>query len=205
VLLVLASLWGGYFLDWQFALTVLVYFVMMLAYSKWLKHIPILDVLILAAGFVLRVHAGTTLIIVERFSPWLYVLMTLLALYLGFGKRRAELALLAEEGPGKVQPAEFRRVLDGYTIPLLDQFITIVSGTTIVAYSLYTFFRPEAPGNHALMLTIPFVVYAIFRYLYLIEVKQIGGEPEEILLKDRPFQVSILLWGVAVLAVFYLT
>jgi 4-hydroxybenzoate polyprenyltransferase len=205
VLLVLASLGGGYFLDWQFALTVLVYFVMMLAYSKWLKHIPILDVLILAAGFVLRVHAGTTLIIVERFSPWLYVLMTLLALYLGFGKRRAELALLVEEGPGKVQPAEFRRVLDGYTIPLLDQFITIVSGTTIVAYSLYTFFRPEAPGNHALMLTIPFVVYAIFRYLYLIEVKQIGGEPEEILLKDRPFQVSILLWGVAVLAVFYLT
>ena len=77
---------------WQFALTLLVYFAMMLAYSKWLKRILILDVLVLAAGFVLRVHAGTTLIIVERFSPWLYVLMTLLALYLGFGKRRAELA-----------------------------------------------------------------------------------------------------------------
>jgi len=205
VLLVLATLAGGYFLDWQFALTVLVYFVMMLAYSKWLKHVPILDVLILAAGFVLRVHAGTTLIVVERFSPWLYVLMTLLALYLGFGKRRAELALMVEDGPEAVQPGNFRKVLDGYTIPLLDQLITIVSGTTIVAYSLYTFFRPEAPGNHALMLTIPFVVYAIFRYLYLIEVKQIGGEPEEILLKDRPFQVSILLWGLAVLIVFYLT
>lgn len=189
----------GYLLAWQFALTILVYFAMMLTYSKWLKHLPILDVLILAAGFVLRVHAGTTLITVERFSPWLYVLMTLLALYLGFGKRRAELALLADEA------TNHRKVLDGYTIPLLDQFITIVSGTTIVAYSLYTFFRPETPGNHALMLTIPFVIYAIFRYLYLIQVKQIGGEPEEILLSDRPFQISIFLWGLAVLVVFYLT
>ena len=96
-------------------------------------------------------------------------------------------------------------MLDGYTIPLLDQFITIVSGTTIVAYSLYTFFRPEAPSNHTLMLTIPFVVYAIFRYLYLIQVKNIGGEPEEILLSDRPFQISMVLWGLAVLAVFYLS
>ena len=198
-ILSLISLALAYLLAWQFAVTILVYFVMMLAYSQWLKHVPILDVLILAAGFVLRVHSGTTLITVERFSPWLYVLMTLLALYLGFGKRRAELALLTGDA------TNHRRVLDGYTIPLLDQFITIVSGTTIVAYSLYTFFRPETPGNHALMLTIPFVIYAIFRYLYLIQVRQIGGEPEEILLSDRPFQISIFIWGLAVLAVFYLT
>ena len=194
--LVLVTLTAGYLLDWQFALTLLVYFTLMLAYSKWLKHVLILDVLILAAGFVLRVHAGTTLIVVERFSPWLYVLMTLLALYLGFGKRRAELALLAQAAGSQ------RPVFDSYTIPLLDQFITIVSGTTIVAYALYTFFRPAAP--EALMLTIPFVVYAIFRYLYLVQVKHIGGEPEEILLTDRPLQVSILLWGLAVLSVFYL-
>ena len=198
-ILSLLAIVPGYLLAWQFALTILVYIAMMLVYSRWLKHVPILDVLILAAGFVLRVHAGTTLITVERFSPWLYVLMTLLALYLGFGKRRAEMALLAEDA------SNYRKVLDGYTIPLLDQFITIVSGTTIVAYSLYTFFRPAAPDNHALMLTIPFVIYAIFRYLYLIQVKQIGGEPEEILLSDRPFQISIFLWGLAVLAVFYLT
>ena len=189
----------GYWLAWQFDLVLLVYFAMILAYSKWLKHIPILDVLVLATGFVLRVHAGTTLITVERFSPWMYVVMTLLALYLGFGKRRAELALLAEEAGGH------RKVLDGYTLPLLDQFITIVSGMTIVAYSLYTFFRPEAPGGYELMLTIPFVIYAIFRYLYLIQVKDAGGEPEEILLSDRPFQISIFLWGLAVLAVFYLS
>jgi len=189
----------GYWLAWQFDLVLLVYFAMILAYSKWLKHIPVLDVLVLATGFVLRVHAGTMLITVERFSPWMYVVMTLLALFLGFGKRRAELALLADDA------ANHRKVLDGYTLPLLDQFITIVSGMTIVAYSLYTFFRPEAPGGYALMLTIPFVVYAIFRYLYLIQVKDAGGEPEEILLSDRPFQISILLWGLAVLAVFYLS
>jgi 4-hydroxybenzoate polyprenyltransferase len=198
VVLTAGTLAAGLLLAWQFSLTILVYFTMMLAYSRWLKHVLILDVIILAAGFVLRVHAGTTLIVVERFSPWLYVLMTLLALYLGFGKRRAELALLTEGAKSH------RKVLDGYTIPLLDQFITIVSGTTIVAYSLYTFFRPEAPGNHALMLTIPFVLYAIFRYLYLVQVRNIGGEPEEILLSDRPFQISILLWGLSVLAVFYL-
>jgi len=189
----------GYWLAWQFDLVLLVYFAMILAYSKWLKHIPVLDVLVLATGFVLRVHAGKMLITVERFSPWMYVVMTLLALFLGFGKRRAELALLADDA------ANHRKVLDGYTLPLLDQFITIVSGMTIVAYSLYTFFRPEAPTSHTLMLTIPFVVYGVFRYLYLIQVKHSGGAPEEILLSDRPFQISILLWGLAVLAVFYLS
>ena len=205
ILLALTTLVAGYLLAWQFALVLLVYLTLMLFYSKWLKHIPILDVMVLAAGFVLRVHAGTTLIIVERFSPWLYVIMTLLALYLGFGKRRAELSLVAENTGTHPQNESFRKVLDGYTIPLLDQFITIVSGTTIVAYSLYTFFRPDAPSNHTLMLTIPFVVYAVFRYLYLIQVRHIGGEPEEILLTDRPFQIAIALWGLTVLAVFYLS
>jgi 4-hydroxybenzoate polyprenyltransferase len=199
VILTLLTLALGYWLAWQFDLVLLVYFAMILAYSKWLKHIPILDVFIIATGFVLRVHAGTTLITVERFSPWMYVVMTLLALYLGFGKRRAELALLAKEA------GSHRKVLEGYTLPLLDQFITIVSGTTIVAYSMYTFFRPDAPSGHTLMLTIPFVVYAIFRYLYLIQVKNIGGAPEEVLLSDRPLQIAILLWGLAILAVFYLS
>jgi 4-hydroxybenzoate polyprenyltransferase len=204
ILLALAALIAGTLLAWQYALVLLIYVVLMLFYSKWLKHIPILDVMILATGFVLRVHAGSTLIIVDRFSPWLYVIMTLLALYLGFGKRRAELTLLTESGAAQPGNETFRKVLDGYTIPLLDQFINIVSGTTIVAYSLYTFFRPDAPSNHTLMLTIPFVVYAVFRYLYLIQVEHCGGEPEEILLTDRPFQIALALWGLTVLAVFYL-
>jgi hypothetical protein len=157
------------------------------------------DVLTIAAGFVLRVHAGVTLIPVERFSPWLNVVTTLLALYLGFGKRRAELAMLAENA------SAHRRVLDGYTLRLLDQYILIVSGTTIIAYSLYTFSAPNLPSNHTMMLTIPFVLYGIFRYLYLLEVEHEGGAPEEILLSDRPLQVAILLWMAAVLAIFYLS
>ena len=188
----------GYLLAPYFAYVIGLYFLINMAYSKWLKHVPILDVLIISAGFVLRVGAGVTLINVERFSPWLYVVMTLLSLFLGFGKRRAELALLAQ-GAGS-----HRKVLDGYTLPLLDKYIMIVSGTTIVAYSLYTFSAPNLPENHTMMLTIPFVVYAIFRYLYLIEVEHAGGAPEEILLSDRPFQIAMFLWGIVVLAIFYL-
>lgn len=180
-----------------FELVIMTYFVINMAYSKWLKHVAILDVLIISLGFVLRVGAGVTLIAVERFSPWLYIVMFLLSLFLGFGKRRAELALLAH-GAGS-----HRKVLDGYTLPLLDQYIMIVSGTTIVAYSLYTFSAPNVPENHSMMLTIPFMVYSIFRYLYLIEVKHAGGTPEEVLLSDRPFQFSMLLWAVTVIIIFY--
>ena len=199
ILLVAIALGLGYLLAPAFAGVIGLYFIINMAYSKWLKHIPILDVLIIAAGFVLRVGAGVTLINVERFSPWLYVVMTLLSLFLGFGKRRAELALLAH-GAGS-----HRKVLDGYTIPLLDQYIMIVSGTTIVAYSLYTFSAPNVPANHTMMLTIPFVVYTIFRYLYLIHVEDEGGAPEEILLTDRPFQIAMVLWALTVFVIFYLT
>src|SRR3990172_6034870 len=196
--LVIFTLGLAFLLAPGFEAVLVIYFILNMAYSKWLKHIPIIDVLIIAAGFVLRVHAGVTLIQVERFSPWLYVVMTLLSLFLGFGKRRAELALLAH-GAGS-----HRKVLDGYTLPLLDQYIMIVSGTTIVAYSLYTFSAPNVPPNHAMMLTIPFAVYTIFRYLYLIQVEHAGGAPEDILLSDRPFQLAMLLWGLILLVVFYL-
>lgn len=187
----------GYLLEPAFALVIGLYFLIFMAYTKWLKHIPILDVLVIASGFVLRVIAGVTLINVERFSPWLYVVMSLLSLFLGFGKRRAELGLLAQ-GAGS-----HRKVFEGYTIPLLDQYIMIVSGTTIVAYSLYTFSAPNVPENHSMMLTIPFVVYTIFRYLYLIHIEELGGAPEDILLTDRPFQVALALWALTVLVVFY--
>jgi len=188
----------AYWLSPGFALLAGIYFLLNLAYSKWIKHVPLLDVFAIALGFVLRVGAGVALIDVARFSPWLYIVMTLGSLYIGFGKRRAELALLAEGAN------LHRKVLDGYTIPLLDQFITIVSGTTIIAYSLYTFSAPNLPDNHLMMLTIPFVLYGVFRYLYLIQVKHSGGAPEEVLLSDRPLQISILLWGLAVLLIFYL-
>ena len=197
--LVLTLLWVSfsYWLSPWFTLICLGYFILNILYSKWLKHIPLLDVMVIASDFVIRVAAGVTLIQVERFSPWLYVCTTLLALYIGFGKRRAELTLLAENAGGH------RKVLDGYSIPFLDQLITIVSSCTIIAYSFYSFTAPNLPDNHTMMLTIPFVLYGIFRYMYLINVKKEGGAPEELVLSDRPLQLSIGLWGLSVIAVFY--
>jgi len=199
VILALTSISLGYLLAPVFAIIVTIYFAVNLLYSNWLKHIPILDVLIVSSGFVLRVGAGVALITVERFSPWLYMITVLFSLYIGFGKRRAEMTLLSEGA------TSHRKVLDGYTIPLLDQYITIVSGMTIVAYSLYTFSAPNLPDNNSMMLTIPFVVYGIFRYLQLIHTGHAAGSPDEVALKDRPLQATVLLWGLAVIAVFYLS
>ena len=189
----------GYLLAPVFAAIMAIYLALNVLYSIWLKHIPILDVLIISSGFVLRVAAGVALITVERFSPWLYMITILFSLYIGLGKRRAEMNLLAQGA------SAHRKVLDGYTIPLLDQYITIVSGMTIVAYSLYTFSAPNLPENHSMMLTIPFVVYGIFRYLQLIQTGHAAGAPDEVALKDRALQVTVLLWGLAVIAVFYLS
>lgn len=189
----------GYLLSPMFAFFVAIYLLTNLLYSRWLKHISILDVLIVSSGFVLRVAAGVALITVERFSPWLYIVTILFSLYIGLGKRRAEMNLLADGA------SAHRKVLEGYTIPLLDQYITIVSSTTIIAYSLYTFSAPNLPDNHTMMLTIPFMVYGIFRYLQLIQIGHAAGAPDEVALKDRPLQITVLLWGLTVLAVFYLS
>jgi 4-hydroxybenzoate polyprenyltransferase len=199
ILLSLIALLLGYWMAPAFAGILAIYLILNILYSFWLKHVPILDVLIVSSGFVLRVAAGVTLITVERFSPWLYVITTLFSLYIGLGKRRAEMNLLAEGA------AAHRKVLDGYTIPLLDQYITIVSGMTIITYSLYTFSAPNLPLNHSMMLTIPFVVYGIFRYLQLIQTGHAAGAPDEVALKDRALQITVLLWGLAVIAVFYLS
>ena len=190
----------GYWLSPYFALILAAYLVINLLYSRWLKHVPILDVMIISSGFVLRVAAGVALIYpVERFSPWLYMITILFSLYIGLGKRRAELNLLAQGA------SSHRKVFEGYTIPLLDQYITIVSGMTIIAYSLYSFSAPNLPENHTMMLTIPFVVYGIFRYLQLIQIGHAAGSPDEVALKDRPLQVTVLLWGLTVIAIFYLS
>ncbi len=198
LILLLISLPAAYLLSPGFCLILLLYLVLNLSYSRWLKHVVIIDVFVLASFYVIRVVAGLTLIEVTRFSPWLYVVTTLLALYIGLGKRRAELTLLSEGAQSH------RRVLDGYTLPLLDQYITIVSATTVVAYSLYTFSAPNLPDNHAMMLTIPFAIYGILRYLYLVQTNQGGGAPEEELLTDRPLQIAIILWGMVVILILYL-
>jgi 4-hydroxybenzoate polyprenyltransferase len=200
VLLIAVTLPLAYLLQPWFALILAVYLVNNVLYSRWLKHVPVLDVLILSSGFVLRVAAGVILISpVERFSPWLYMITVLFSLYIVLGKRRAELNLLAKGA------SAHRKVFDGYTLPLLDQYITIVSGMTIVAYALYTFSAPNLPGNHTMMLTIPFIVYGIFRYLQLIQVGHAAGAPDEVALKDRPLQVTVLLWGLTVIAILYLS
>lgn len=189
---------AAYLLSPRFALVALSYLLLNLTYSKWLKHIPIIDVFSIALGFVLRVAAGITLIHVTRFSPWLYVVTTLASLYVGFGKRRAELVQLSELANNH------RRSLSGYSIELLDQYLMIVSATTILSYSLYTFSAPNLPDNHAMMLTIPFVMYGIFRYMYLVQMKGFGGAPEDVLFSDRPLQVTILLWGATIFSIFYI-
>lgn len=198
IFLVLISFPLAYLLSPGFSIILLIYWCLNLSYSRWLKHIVIIDVFVLASFYVIRVVAGLTLIEVTRFSPWLYVVTTLLALYIGLGKRRAELSLLSEDATAH------RRVLDGYSIPLLDQYITIVSATTIVAYSLYTFSAPNLPDNNAMMLTIPFAIYGILRYLYLVQTEKGGGAPEEVLFSDRPLQITMVLWGLVVLVILYL-
>jgi len=189
----------AYWLSPSFAAITAIYFLLNLLYSKWLKHIVLLDIIVLASFYVLRVAAGVTLIEVERFSPWIYSFTTFLALLIGAGKRRAELSQLA----GGVNAQ--RRVLEGYTLHYLDQLITIASALTIITYSLYTYLAVNLPENHSMMFTIPFIIYSVMRYQYLLQVKDTGAAPEDAVLGDRPLLTAILLWGIAILAVFYIT
>jgi 4-hydroxybenzoate polyprenyltransferase len=184
-------------LDWRFGLVAAAYFGENLLYSLRLKKLVIIDVLMLALGFVLRVAAGVVVVDVQRFSPWLYICMTLLALFLGFGKRRQELVLMADLGNNS------RANLDDYNIPLLDQMIGIVTAAILMAYSLYTFSASGLPVNDSMMLTIPFVLYGIFRYLYLIHARGEGGAPDELVLRDHPLQITILLWGITTVVIMY--
>ena len=197
IVLLLIVFVGGYFLSKNFLIVAVLYWILNTVYSKWLKHEPILDAITLSMGFLLRVFAGVSLIVVQRFSPWLYVVATLISLYIVFGKRRAELNLLQSNNNGQ------RPVLDGYTIPFLDNLINIISAMTIISYSLYTFSAPNVPENHTMMLTIPFVIYGIFRYLYIMQVLCKGDTPEDIFLHDRPLQIAMVLWALAVVLIFY--
>lgn len=172
------------------------YVVVQVAYSLGLKHQVILDVFIIAAGFVLRAAAGAVAIDVP-ISPWLYVCMVLLALFLGLAKRRAEIMLLNETA------GKHRRVLEDYSATLLEEMIAVVTSSTVMAYSLYTFSAENLPRNHSMMLTIPFVLYAVFRYLYLVYRKNEGGSPEHLLLTDLPLLACIFLWGLVSIAILY--
>jgi 4-hydroxybenzoate polyprenyltransferase len=188
---------ASFVLDFVFGLIISAYFLLMLAYSMVLKRIPLLDVMVIATGFVLRVAAGVVVINIDMLSPWLFVATTFLALFIALGKRRAEMSLLQDEA------GNHRQVLQGYTKDFLDQLLTIVMSTTLMTYCLYTFSSPIASNNQSMMLTIPFVIYGLFRYLYLIRIKGIGGAPEEIVLTDRHMQITITLWSLTVILILY--
>ncbi len=197
IILPLVSLPLAFALNPIFATILAGYLLLQIVYSFYLKHVVLIDVMVLAAGFLLRVGAGAELIDAQRFSPWLYIFTGMLALFLGFAKRRQELVLLA--GNENKQ----RSILDDYDVGLLDEMILIVTASTVLTYALYTFSAEGLPPNHTMMLTIPFVVYGIFRYLFLIHVRGEGGAPHEVILEDRPLQIAVLLWGFAVILVLY--
>jgi len=173
--------------------TLLAYLVMTLLYSLGLKRIPILDVLIIAMGFVMRAVAGAAVLNVQ-ISQWLLLCTLLLSVYLALAKRRGEIVELG------ISAANHRENLADYSIPLIDQFLSITAATNIISYSLYTFLADYNRGSY-LMVTIPMVIFGIFRYQALVTIKGAGANPEEILLKDRPIQIDILIWLISVVLI----
>jgi 4-hydroxybenzoate polyprenyltransferase len=193
-----ASLALAFWLRPAFGLVALAYVALLAAYSARLKHVVIIDVLTIAIGFVLRAVAGAVVIDVA-ISHWLLVCTVLLALFLALSKRRHELTLLAEGA------TEHRRILGEYSPYLLDQMIGVVTASTLIAYIFYTI-SPETVQNfntEFLALTIPFPLYGIFRYLYLVHQKEGGGSPAEMLVTDRPLLACVALWAVTVVLIVY--
>jgi 4-hydroxybenzoate polyprenyltransferase len=186
------------FTNRTFIITAVIYFVLQLAYSTALKHVVILDVFCIAAGFVLRAIGGAEVIDVP-FSTWLLFCTMLLSLFLALSKRRHELMLLEDDA------IHHRKILFEYSPYLLDQMISVVTASTVITYTLYTVSEDTVRkfGTDRLKYTIPFVLYGIFRYLYLIHQKNEGGSPERVMLNDLPLLVCILLYGITVGLILY--
>lgn len=198
-LLLTTALLVSFWLSFMFGLGALSFLFLTTLYSVSLKHVVILDVMAVSAGFVLRAVAGALAIEVE-ISSWLLVCTLLLALFLSLGKRRHELVLLEEEA------TSHRKILTEYSPYFLDQMIAVVTASTVVAYCFYTL-SPEIEEKFEtkfLSLTIPFVLYGVFRYLYLIHQKESGGNPTQMLLADKPILVNIILWILTVLVILYI-
>lgn len=198
VLLVIVGLGAAFSLNLRFGLVATSYLALLALYSVSLKHVVILDVLTLAAGFVLRAYGGAVAIDVV-FSHWLLLLTLLLALFLGPSKRRAELVALADDARGH------RPSLAEYSPYLLDQMIGVVTASTLLAYAFYTISPETVQKFHTdhLLLTVPFPLYGIFRYLYLVHQREGGANPSDMLLTDKPLLICVALWGAAVIAILY--
>lgn len=182
------------------ALVLGLYLALQLGYSFYLKHVPIIDVLVVTSGFVMRVIAGVVVIGVQNFSPWLYACTGLLALFLVVGKRRQELITLGEDA------AKTRPIFEHYNLALLDEMLRFVITSTFMTYLLYTIEVNITPIKdvNLLLFTVPPVLYGLMRYMYLIHIKGEGAAPEEVLLTDRPVQITILVWIAIVVSVIYL-
>jgi len=200
VTLAFIALFLSLLLNYWFLLTVFTYILIMVVYSLILKKIVIVDVIVISVGFVLRAMAGALAIDVA-ISPWLILTTFLLALFIGLSKRRYEITLLKEDA------TEHRNTLSHYSLSLLDQMIAVVTASTVVTYALYT--MADATyikfGTRFLGLTIPFVIYGIFRYLYLVHKREGGGSPEKTLLTDKPLLIDILLWGISAIVIVFVS
>jgi len=192
------SLAAAFWINTAFGLVATGYLVLMAAYSLWVKHVVILDVLALAAGFVLRAAGGAAAVNVE-FSHWLLLLTLLGALFLALSKRRAEIVALTDAAHSH------RKSLAEYSPYLLDQMISVVTASTLLAYAFYTI-SPDTVqkfGTAHLIWTVPFPLYGIFRYLYLVHQREGGGSPSDTLLEDRPVQACVALWAASVVLILY--
>ena len=198
VLVCLASLFFAFYMNVLFGIIVLAYFLLNIGYSIYLKNIVIIDVVSIAAGFVLRVLGGAVIISVVA-SQWLILCTILLSLFLGFSKRRHELILLEDSA------TSHRKVLEHYSPYFLDQMIAVVTASTLICYALYTMSKDtvEKLGTSKLIYTIPFVLYGIFRYLYLVHQKEEGGSPTEIMFADKPMIIDICLWVISSVVFIY--
>lgn len=197
-LLAIVSIAAATWLNLWVGLVVFVYLAQNIAYSLYLKNIVLIDVMVLSLGFLLRVLAGVLIADVSNFSPWLYVCITLLSLFLGFGKRRHEITLLQSDA------AAHRSSLQEYNLPLLDQIMSLVTTSTFVTYTFYSFEAQTAlVRDGRLLLTTPFVFFVIVRYLYLIHVQKRGGAPDELIFEDRPLLITGVLWVVSIVILLY--
>ena len=185
--LAFACLYPAFLVGARFGAVVLAYVVIQIAYSLGLKRAPLLDVFSVASGFVLRVVAGAAVVGLP-ISPWLYLCTGLAALFVAVSKRRSELARAGESA------SEQRDALGAYTLPMLDQLTAVVATSALVSYALYTFTAPNLPANHSMMLTIPFVVYGMFRYIQLVHTRDAGESPEIVVMTDPPMIAAIGFW-----------
>ncbi len=190
--LIIIALVGAYWINlWFFGMSIL-FLLLTLAYSFWLKHIVLVDILVVSIDFVIRVTAGSLAINIAT-SPWIITCALLLALLLALGKRRHEVILLGKEAKSH------RKTLKSYSVEILGMMMSVTAAVLIMSYALHTFLA----GTHWMMVTIPVVIYSVFRYLFLVYVENLGGEPE-LMFKDKEMVISIVLWFILSFVVLYI-